>query len=168
SVGSGLYPTPVAYRAAAFRTVPTPVLVLHNAEQRLALFSELRQHWQPPVPLPACRRVGARSMPAAAHAPIAGLSSASPQPAGDPSSVTGHAHDGRFACLHYGVLFVIMKVTQKVHLYTVKDLDDRFPYLPQEVRGETFERDALVAALSALNYHVIKTIRVESERWRGC
>ena len=49
-------------------------------------------------------------------------SSASPQPAADPSFSTEHAHDGSFACPYYEAVLVDRGVTAKVHLYTVKDL----------------------------------------------
>src|SRR6516164_2743793 len=108
--------------AAPSRTVPTLTLLLHNGEQWRALFlpphPPCMRH-EPPFDL---RRVASRSPPGAAHALIPGPSSASLQPAADPCSANGHAHDGRFACLYYAALHLPGKVTEMVHRYTVTDL----------------------------------------------
>src|ERR1039457_1268878 len=105
-----------------FRTAPTPALPPHSAGQQPAPFSQLRPHWPPPASPSGHGRAGAESKHAATHAPIPAPSSASPQPAADPSSSTEHAHHGSFACPHYAAVPVDIKVTTKVHLYTVIDL----------------------------------------------
>src|ERR1035438_2447851 len=111
-----------ACRAATFRTVPTPALPPHSVGQQLEPFSQLRPHWPPPAPPFAHGQAGAEPKHAAKLAMIPVPSSASRQAAAGPSSSTEHAPDGSFACPHYAAIPVAIKVTAKVHLYTVVDL----------------------------------------------
>jgi len=77
--------------------------------------------WIPPPPS-AHGQAGAKSKHDARLATIPAPSSASRKAAAGPSSSIEHALDGSFACSHYAATPVVMKVSEKVHLYTVTDL----------------------------------------------
>src|SRR5215469_4532539 len=99
---SGRHPVAAAGRGVASHTRPTPAPLPHSAERwRAPSWTLLQPDW-PLVPPFVPGRVGARSKPAAAPAPIPTLCSTSPQFAYGPSWLAGHALDGRLACQHYG------------------------------------------------------------------